>query len=101
MTTEKVIQNWIAGNSARIINRWKDPTLHTDGKFLYSYGVIIGFTSDKNQKIVLDRRGEFTTTTSRHVGMAIRHTGKIVSYDAWENTYQRNFNNNLYSFTGA
>ena len=79
MTTEKVIQNWIAGNSARIINRWKNPTLHTDGKYLYSYGEVIGFTN-KGQKIVIDKRGEFTRTTSRHVSLAMQFTGKVVKY---------------------
>jgi hypothetical protein len=79
MTAQKVIQNWIAGNSARIINRWKNPTIHTDGKYLYSYDEIIGVTN-KGQKIVIDKRGKFTTTTSRHVSLAMQFTGKVLEY---------------------
>ena len=50
--------------------------LHTDGKDLYSYNLLIGYTTSDGKKIVRNYRsggewGHVSHTTSRHVTMAM------------------------------
>ena len=72
MRNENVVKEWTAGRAARS----STGNLHTDGHYLYSYNLLIGFTVN-GSKVVYDytRGGEFgfvSMTTSKHVGLAKR-----------------------------
>lgn len=68
---EQVVNDWTYGESARNGRR----SLHTDGSNLYSYNLLIGFTSENGNKVVLEHRSPHfvSQTTSCHVGIATRY----------------------------
>ncbi len=68
---EQVVDAWTNGESARNGRR----SLHTDGSNLYSYNLLIGFTSENGNKVVLEHRAPHfvSQTTSCHVGIAARY----------------------------
>ncbi len=62
---------WANGQSAESHNG----NLHTDGKNLYSYRMLIGVTLKDGSRRVLGVRGKghsYSATTSQHVGIALR-----------------------------
>mgnify|MGYP003116516364 FL=1 len=55
--------------------------LSTDGDDLYSYGLLIGYTTPKGTKVALDytARGKMISqTTSCHVGLAARNADELM-----------------------
>lgn len=73
MTAQDVIEAWVHGKPASSGN------LSTDGLWLFSYNTRIGRTVD-NAKQVLNLRGKFSvsTTTSKHVGWAIKLGAELI-----------------------
>ena len=61
-----VINAWKKGVSAKTKN------LSTDGRELYSYALLIGYTDDLSRKVVKNYTKEnyYSVTTSIHVNMA-------------------------------
>ena len=77
MKNNDVINAWIHGYEARTLN------LSTDGKFMSSYDLVIGYTNDLGQVFVLDYTSPdnfYSQTTSTHVGLAKRavHESNVV-----------------------
>ena len=73
-----VITEWVRGGSAKTGNG----SMLTDGGLLWSYGLQIGFTSQKGIRVVGDFTrggGEYhSQTTSTHVGAAKRVADEVV-----------------------
>jgi hypothetical protein len=71
LRNEQVVEAWSNSESARNDRH----SLHTDGSNLYSYKLLIGFTSDNGNKVVLEHRAPHfvSHTTSCHVGLAALH----------------------------
>lgn len=70
VTNALVAEAWALGKQARNHNN----SFYTDGKRIYSYGLQIGDTSEKDKKIVRDytKNGSYgfrSMTTSTHVGL--------------------------------
>lgn len=57
--------------------------MHTDGKILKSYNLIIGKTNSRGNKVILDYTGRrmISHTTSAHVGYGKMHADKIMQPD--------------------
>lgn len=77
MRNKDIVNAWIHGYAARTKN------FSTDGKFLRSYNLIIGYTNDLGQVFVLDYTSPDnfeSQTTSTHVGLAKRavHESNII-----------------------
>jgi len=71
----QVAENWGRNNPASAGN------LRTDGENLYSYSLLIGYTTPKGTKVVLDytASGEYQSqTTSCHVGLAARSADQMM-----------------------
>ena len=68
---EQVVDAWTNSESARNGRH----SLHTDGSNLYSYNLLIGFTSENGNKVALEHRAPHfvSQTTSCHVGIAARY----------------------------
>ena len=75
--------NFPRGNNGEIAQAWMNgekmrnerSTFWTDGLYVYSYGLTIGYTSWKHgihRKTVYDQRGRHSRTTSQHVAECIR-----------------------------
>ena len=74
MTNEQVVNAWKENKAAKT----KNESLSTDGEFLYSYKLMIGSTGYvSGRKTVYDYRGQISTTTSRHVGLALRVSDRV------------------------
>jgi hypothetical protein len=73
---EQVVNDWTYGESARNGRR----SLHTDGSNLYSYNLLIRFTSENGNKVVLEHRAPHfvSQTTSCHVGIAARYADACI-----------------------
>jgi hypothetical protein len=73
-TNEFVVLRWL--NNLK----WKSKNMSTDGKCLYSYKLMIGYTTSSLQKIIIDytvKGGHFSSlTTSRHCNLAKQHAHK-------------------------
>jgi len=77
-------------NNAQVIEAWAmgrratnhSGTLKTDGKCLYSHGLVIGTTELDNggncQKILFDYRGTTHKHVSLHVSLALREADEVV-----------------------
>tara|TARA_B100000902_G_scaffold398259_1_gene464432 strand:+ start:356 stop:613 length:258 start_codon:yes stop_codon:yes gene_type:complete len=70
VTNALVAEAWALGQEARNHNN----SFYTDGKRIYSYGLQVGDTGEKNKKIVRDytKNGSYgfrSMTTSTHVGL--------------------------------
>lgn len=83
MTAKDVIELWMRGKVAESGN------LATDGIWLFSYNTRIGRTVENNKQ-VLNLRGKFSvsTTTSKHVGWAIKMGAEVIdprrdAHDRW------------------
>jgi len=67
-----VINNWTKGQKSRS----HTGNLSTDGVFLFSYNLVIGWTNASGEKVVTlytaPNNGFKSMTTSRHVGYAKR-----------------------------
>ena len=76
MKNSDVIRSWAYGNVASTKN------LTTNGKELYSYQLLIGFTTDEGESVVLDYTapgGHYKSqTTSQHVNLAKREGSKTI-----------------------
>jgi len=74
MNNESVINSWISGSRAH------SNTMSTDGKNLFSYELLIGFTADDRRCYVIDytaKTGNFrTNSTSQHVSLAKKRIHK-------------------------
>ena len=73
MTNKDDIRAWTWGSVASTAN------LSTNGNQLYSYQLLIGFTTDRGEKVILDYTAESnnsrSSTTSTHIGYAKRTSG--------------------------
>ena len=80
MKNENVIINWKKGNKA------KSKNLKTDGNFLFSYDLLIGYTMN-NKKIVIDftAYGNYfiSMTTSCHVWRAKRYSDQVITVNKY------------------
>jgi hypothetical protein len=79
MRNKDIVLAWIHGRAART----KSFSFTTDGKFLRSYNLVIGYTNDLGQVFVLDYTSPDnfqSQTTSTHVGLAKRavHESNII-----------------------
>lgn len=76
---DQVANAWANGESARN-GRY---TFHTDGSNLYSYRLLIGFTSANGNKMLLEHRAPHfvSQTTSCHVGIAARYANACIHPD--------------------
>ena len=75
MKNAQVVENWGRNNPASAGN------LRTDGENLYSYNLLIGYTTPKGTKVALDytARGKMVSqTTSCHVGLAARNADELM-----------------------
>lgn len=75
MKNSQVAENWGRNNPASAGN------LRTDGENLYSYNLLIGYTTPKGTKVALDytARGKMVSqTTSCHVGLAARNADELM-----------------------
>jgi len=68
-TNKQVVEAWGNGRCSSSNN------LHTDGMGLYSYNLLIGYTTEQFQKVLIDytaKGGEFVsmTTSSKHIAPA-------------------------------
>ena len=55
--------------------------LRTDGDELYSYGLLIGYTTPKGTKVALNYTASgkyYSQTTSCHVGLAARNADELM-----------------------
>ena len=63
-------------------------SLRTDGTFLHSYSLLIGFTADDGSKVLLDYTAPAqcfqSMTTSQHVGLAKRVADDVMHPKAGE-----------------
>ena len=75
MKNEDVVKRWIFNQVGGANN------LVTDRNNLYSYNLLIGYTTKNGRKVVKDytaKGGHFISqTTSRHVGIAKRYADEI------------------------
>ncbi len=85
-TNQTVIQEWSEGRSARN----HKGTLTTNGKYLYSYTVIIGVRLDSGITVVNDCTSPggrfYSMTTSQHVGAAKRVANTVMHPRVWDAT---------------
>ncbi len=87
VNNDEVVMNWL--RSAEASNHTK--SFRTDGNDLYSYNLLIGFTTTCNKKVVLDytaRSGYFMsqTTSGKHVGPARYRADVVMSPSLIEGT---------------
>lgn len=81
MTNKEVAQSWAKGRSAKVKN------LSTNGRDLYSYNLLIGFTTKKGEKIALQYQASAgsewfrSKTTSCHVSLAMRQSNQVAVPD--------------------
>ena len=80
----------IRTDNASVIKAWTNSrqaqshtdNLRTDGTFLHSYALLIGFTSDDGSKVLLDYTAPAqcfrSMTTSQHVGQAKRYADDVM-----------------------
>ena len=78
----------MAKRNVQVVNAWANSesarngrhSLHTDGSNLYSYNLLIGFTSENGNKVVLEHRAPHfvSQTTSCHVGIAARYADACI-----------------------
>jgi uncharacterized protein YgiM (DUF1202 family) len=84
MTNQQVAQAWANGKSA------KTNTMHTDGQYLFSYRLKIGYTNEQGEKIALQyttpAKRFVSSTTSKQVGYANSYANKT---EVPENHYSR------------
>lgn len=66
MTNEKVAVGWGRGSSVAAGH------FRTDGKNLWSYALLVGYTDEAGKKVLKDYRRQVSVTTSRHCGLAAR-----------------------------
>jgi len=66
MTLADVAQAWAEGRKAKATN------MRTDGRKVWSFGLVIGHTVG-GQKVAVDYRGMESGSTSRHCGLVIAH----------------------------
>lgn len=88
MTNKEVAQSWASGRSASTQN------LSTDGRSLYSYKLLIGFTATKGEKIALQYQASAgsewfrSRTTSCHVSLAMSQSDQVAVPDE-KNLFKR------------
>ena len=72
MKNEQVIEAWKNSTTQTVYSHTGN--LSTDGTFLHSYALLIGFTADDGSKVLLDYTAPAqcfrSQTTSTHVGIA-------------------------------
>ena len=86
-TNEYVAIRWFRNQTARN----HGGTMGTDGNDLYSYNLLIGFTTEQGTKILLDytaRAGHFRsmTTSSKHISQARYVAHQVMNPSILENT---------------
>ena len=75
MKNAQVAECWGRNQPAHAVN------LSTDGDDLYSYNLLIGYTTPKGTKVALNytASGQFASqTTSCHVGLAARNADELM-----------------------
>ena len=87
VNNEQVITNWLRSHKA--VNGTK--SFRTNGNDLYSYNLLIGFTTIGNKKVLLDytaRSGYFMsqTTSGKHISPARSRADVVMSPSLIEGT---------------
>ena len=77
-----VFKAWKEGKSAKNSSL----SLCTDGKILFSYNLLIGYTDSRNKKIKVDCKGFTRTTTNHHYSF---QGHKTISRDKWRRLNRR------------
>ena len=76
LSNKEVARRWSYGKSGASGN------MSTDGKYIYSYKLLIGFTTNSGKKISLDysaRSGSFySCTTSRHCSITAGYSDRAI-----------------------
>ena len=89
MKNTDIIEAWMSGKKSGQ-GQWR---LHTDGKSLFSYQLRIGRTESDGKKIAFNYTAKgpqfYSTTTSRHCYLAIRHGGAAIVWNDTEDEYER------------
>jgi hypothetical protein len=85
----KNTDNWGVADCWRkgIKAKTRNGNMTTDGKIIFSYALIIGFTDSRGRKIAIDSRG-FSRSTSRH--MTCLSTG-LKDLEISRNRYEKRF----------
>ena len=86
-TNENVANNWYYNTESQN----HSGSYHTDGNNLYSYNLLIGFTTQSGKKVLLDYTasgGHFRsmTTSTKHVCSARRVCDEMMNPSIIENT---------------
>jgi len=84
MTNQDIADAWANNKSAKTSKFGSTYRFHTNGNILWSYSLMIGYTSTKGRKIVIDYTGKHShsRTTSRHVGAAKNVADEVQSLDS-------------------
>ena len=85
MRNAQVAENWGRNQPASAAN------LSTNGELLWSYNLLIGFTTPKGRKVVVDytARGQMISqTTSCHVGLAARSADEIMHPEVFRSVHE-------------
>lgn len=78
-TNADVVAAWVAGRAARNGRS----SLLTDGTYLWSYRVAIGWKNARGYRVVVDYRGGwYSVTTSAHVGLALPEADVVLPPEA-------------------
>ena len=83
---KKVVQSWAKGEKSKSSSYGAIHRFHTDGSFLYSYSLMIGYVAKNGNRVVIDYTGNdrYSVTTSKHVNMAKPHAHRIVSAEEYD-----------------
>jgi len=87
---EGVAKAWRSNKQAQSSNG----NFSTNGKELYSYNKMIGYTSEEGQKVLLDytsRTGHFIsmTTSTKHISPSLRYCDHVINPTHFQNTDKR------------
>ena len=89
----EVAMAWANNKQAKSSKFLRSYRFHTDGKYLYSYGLMIGFTRSSNgNKVLIEytSAGSFRSrTTSNHVGTARVAADEIIFPKELNEEYNR------------
>lgn len=86
-TCENVAINWYRNQSSQNHGN----TMRTDGNDLYSYNLLIGFTTQSGKKILLDYTGaaghfQSMTTSTKHISPARHIAHEVMNPSVLQNT---------------
>ena len=93
MKISNVIAAWHSYQSAQNRNKnFRNGSVRTDGSTIWSYNLIVGYTTPEGQKVVIDYTspaGYFQSMrTSSHVGAIRQHGGVMVKHPDSDTLYR-------------